>query len=171
MTVLTHTDFPLLRPLAIARHSRTCTSCFANTRQWCVEKDWYYKLDDILYLIPSGFVFDGASVPTLCHSCRGPVGVLLFAALIHDWGYHHASLARCQTTTHSEYEAIPMTRREMDRLFREVSPGQRCMRWLSYLMVRIGGGRAWRNHRQRSRATSRARRGRRGRRARVNVLG
>lgn len=153
MTVLTHHDFPLLRPHAIASHRRhTWASCFARTRRWCVEQDWYYKLNDILYVIPSGFVFDGASVPTMFHSCRGPVGVLLLAALIHDWGYHHASLARCHAPSHSEYEAIPMTRREMDRIFREVSPGQRCMRWLSYLMVRIGGGRAWRRHRQRSRA-------------------
>ena len=156
MTVLTHHEFPLLRPCAITSR-RERSTCFARTRRWCVEQDWFYKLDESRYLIPVGFVFDGASVPRVFRSCRGPTGVLLLAALIHDWGYHHASLARCledgagQTSScqYPAYQPVPMKRCEIDRIFRDVSPGQRCMRWLSYIMVRVGGGWAWRRHRKR----------------------
>jgi len=118
-----------------------------------VAQDWFYKLDESLYLIPAGFIFDGASVPRVFRSCRGPAGVLFLAALIHDWGYHHASLARClesgDTSSPCPHQPVPMKRCEIDRIFRDVSPGQQCMRWLSYMMVRVGGGWAWRRHRKR----------------------
>src|SRR6056300_840527 len=48
-----------------------------STRNWVLTKDWEYKINDITYVIPAGFQFDGASIPKFLRTFFSPVGVLL----------------------------------------------------------------------------------------------
>lgn len=57
-----------------------------KTRQWMLLED--YKLWDCP-LIPSFFVFDGASVPKPLRGLVSPTGALFIPAMIHDFGYRY----------------------------------------------------------------------------------
>lgn len=50
--------------------------------------DWCYRG----YLIPQGFVTDGASVPRVLWSMIPPLGPIRYAAFLHDFGYQHGYL-------------------------------------------------------------------------------
>ena len=54
---------------------------------WCFvlgrsQKDWNFSLNGENYVIPKGFVFDGASVPKFLASWLSPTGVLLIGGLV-----------------------------------------------------------------------------------------
>ena len=63
-----------------------------STRNWEITKDWKYKINDIEYIIPEGFVFDGASIPKFLRTFFSPVGVLLMGGLVHDYVYKYETL-------------------------------------------------------------------------------
>jgi len=45
-----------------------------------------------VFIIPAGFIFDGASIPRLFWSILSPTGYLFLAGLIHDFIYKHKFL-------------------------------------------------------------------------------
>ena len=65
-----------------------------STRNWEITKDWKYKINGNEYIIPAGFVFDGASIPKFLRTFFSPVGVLLMGGLVHDYAYKYAALKR-----------------------------------------------------------------------------
>ena len=63
-------------------------------------KAYYRTLEDVVYLgymIPKGFVTDGATVPRAFHSIFPPIDTYFLAALLHDYllangyGWRHAN--------------------------------------------------------------------------------
>lgn len=63
-------------------------------RRWLLIEDWECTLlgKDYTYIIPAGFVFDGASIPRLFWNILSPTGYLFMAGLVHDFVYKHGFL-------------------------------------------------------------------------------
>mgnify|MGYP000338234528 FL=1 len=55
---------------------------FMRSRHWEIAKDFHFKIDEVEYVIPKGFQFDGASIPKFLHTWLSPVGVLLMGGLL-----------------------------------------------------------------------------------------
>ena len=118
-----------------------------GSRQWTVASDWEFKLNGEWYVIPTGFQFDGASIPKFLHTWLSPTGVLLMGGLVHDYAYKYATLKKkdegtCGTLT---------IKKESDVIFRDINIEQNGFHFLNYLAywaLRIGGFVAWNGHRR-----------------------
>ena len=118
-------------------------------RTWEIAKDWNYTLGGVNYIIPKGFVFDGASVPKFLASWLSPVGVLLVGGLVHDYAYKYTVLLKKGGKVTSD----SMTQKEADVIFRDINIEQNGFQFLNYLAywaLRIGGFAAWNGHRKRN---------------------
>lgn len=105
--------------------------------------------------IPSGYPFDGASVPRICWSLTGllPTGVHLGAAAIHDYVYQRRGrLIRDELQRYDKVSGrwVPIaevwTRRQCDDLFLRIMQDAGETPWKARTMhwaVRIFGGIAW----------------------------
>ena len=127
-----------------------------GTRKWELTKDFTYKIDRRLYLIPKGFIFDGASIPKFLRSWLSPVGVLLIGGLVHDYGYKYETLrysANNPTKSGSPDPTIGQKdQRWMDKTFRDINikvNGFYALNYLAYWSLVIGGFLAWNGHRKR----------------------
>ena len=128
-----------------------------NTRKWELTQDFVYKIDRRLFIIPKGFVFDGASVPKFFRSWLSPMGVLLIGGLIHDYGYKYKTL-RYSTVNPTKSGSPNPTIGEkdqkwMDETFRDINirvNGFFIMNYLAYYALRLGGWLAWNGHRKRN---------------------
>ena len=100
----------------------------------------YHAAGGVSYVVPEGFVSDGASIPRLLWTLLGhpwaePHGR---AAVLHDWLYATGLVTRARA----------------DALFLESLQALevgRVKRWTLCAGVRAGGWLAWRRHRQRDR--------------------
>jgi hypothetical protein len=118
-----------------------------TSRRWKMEQDWIYSIGGIDYKIPKGFVFDGASVPKYFRSWLSPMGVLLIAGLIHDYGYKYAGILRAD----SVQTLISRNQKQMDIMFRDIAiadNGFRLINYIAYYALRLGGWYAWKGHRK-----------------------
>lgn len=118
-----------------------------GTRQWKIAKDFHYTLNGENFVIPKGFVFDGASIPKFLHTWLSPVGVLLMGGLIHDYGYKYATLLRKGKKNTIGFK----DQKWMDQTFRDINIEQNGFHFLNYLAywaLRLGGFVAWNGHRK-----------------------
>ena len=69
--------------------------------------------DEVEYVIPKGFQFDGASIPKFLHTWLSPTGVLLMGGLVHDYAYKYATLRGKDGGTWGK-----MNQKEADQIFR-----------------------------------------------------
>ncbi len=118
------------------------------SRTWEITKDFQYSIDGENYVIPRGFVFDGASVPKFLRTWLSPMGVLLIGGLIHDYSYKYTVLLKKgkKNTSHV------MTQKQADQTFRDINievNGFRFINYLAYYALRLGGFMAWNGHRKR----------------------
>lgn len=60
-----------------------------EARKWQVAEDWCYEHGGDTFIVPKGFVFDGASIPRPFWPLLSPIGLLLLPGLIHDFGYRY----------------------------------------------------------------------------------
>jgi len=117
------------------------------TRKWELTKDFIYKIDRRLYVIPKGFIFDGASVPKFFRSWLSPMGVLLIGGLVHDYGYKYETLLY----TNLKNTVGVKDQKWMDETFRDINinvNGFFAMNYLAYYALRLGGFLAWKKHRK-----------------------
>lgn len=120
-----------------------------GVRTWEIAKDWHFSVNGEDYVVPKGFVFDGASVPKFLASWLSPVGVLLIGGLVHDYIYKYRVLVKYgkkQTTD-------VMNQKQADQLFRDINIEQNGFHFLNnlaYWALRIGGFVAWNGHRKRN---------------------
>jgi hypothetical protein len=120
-----------------------------GTRTWEIAKDWHFSVNGEDYIVPKGFVFDGASVPKFLASWLSPVGILLIGGLVHDYIYKYRVLVKYgkkQTTD-------VMNQKQADQLFRDINIEQNGFHFLNnlaYWALRIGGFVAWNGHRKRN---------------------
>jgi hypothetical protein len=100
---------------------------------WTLCKDYSRNTTIGLVAVPTGFVWDGASVPRIFWNLIPAWGMWSGAALIHDFLY----------TTQ------PCNRRLADTIFLALMVQDDVSRWRAAMMffaVRIFGARAWRKH-------------------------
>lgn len=119
-----------------------------GTRTWEIGKDYHFQIRGEQYVIPKGFVFDGASVPKFLASWLSPVGVLLIGGLVHDYIYKYTVLLKKGKKSTSE----AMTQKDADVIFRDINieqNGFHLLNYLAYWALRIGGFVAWNGHRKR----------------------
>lgn len=124
-------------------------------RQWELVENWAYEYKGHRYVIPKGFVFDGASIPKPLWFILSPTGLLLVPGLIHDFGYRYMYLWEVDTASPTGYKKARNCpeRGPWDDLFREVSldvNGTKVISFLALVALKLGGGRAWRQNRERN---------------------
>ena len=118
--------FPELKPLQIKTKGKGFWKgiilWLLSTRNWELTKDWKYNINGTEYVIPAGFQFDGASIPTLLEvNKKKTMGEL--------------------TQKRAD---------EIFRDINIVVNGFYSMNHLAYWSLRIGGFVAWNGHRKRN---------------------
>ena len=143
-------DMPHMQPIPIPTAGKGFWSAIwmwlTGTRHWIVAKEFTYKIDEVEYVIPKGFQFDGASIPKFLHTWLSPTGVLLMGGLVHDYAYKYATLKKKGKGTWGK-----MNQKEADVIFREINIEQNGFHFLNYLAywaLRVGGFMAWNGHRK-----------------------
>ena len=146
-----YTDYPLMKPLRIATKNKgffkMILMWLLGVRHWEIAKDFEYELNGNKYVIPAGFIFDGASIPKFLHTFLSPVGVLLIGGLVHDYAYKYAALK-----PKSKKDAVLLLdQKKSDQIFRDINieiNGFYFMNYLAYWSLRLGGFMAWNKHRK-----------------------
>ena len=146
-------EMPHMKPITIPTAGKgfwgAILMWLLGTRTWEIVKDYHFTIHGENYVIPKGFVFDGASVPKFLASWLSPVGVLLVGGLVHDYAYKYEKLLKKnkKDTTHT------LTQKEADIIFRDINieqNGFHLMNYLAYWALRLGGFVAWNGHRKRN---------------------
>lgn len=148
---LKYDEMPSMRPIRIDTDGRGFWSAiwhwFWSVRNWEIAEDWNFTINKQKYVIPKGFIFDGASVPKFLTSWLSPVGILLIGGLVHGYVYKYEVLLKAdKKKTSKKY-----TQKEADELFRDINieqNGIHVLNWAAYLALRAGGFVAWDNHRK-----------------------
>ena len=82
---INYTDFPVLRPFKKEN--------VWQRRLWIIIEDWYFRLPKgTTIIIPTGFTFDGASIPRCLWAFLSPTGLLFRASIIHDFACDYGYL-------------------------------------------------------------------------------
>jgi len=144
---------PKLQPLPILTKGKGfwkgIVMWLLSTRNWVLTDDWKYNIDGEEYVIPSGFQFDGASIPKFLRSFFSPVGVLLIGGLVHDYAYKYKTLLK----ENKKDTMGEITQKRADEIFRDINTivnGFYTMNRLAYWSLRVGGFVAWNGHRKRN---------------------
>jgi hypothetical protein len=142
---------PQLRPIAIPTAGKGFWGAIwmwlTGVRTWEVADDWAFKIGSTWYVIPQGFVFDGASIPKFLHTWLSPTGVLLMGGLVHDYAYKYATLLK----SGKKKTMGTITQKKADEIFRDINieqNGFHLLNKLAYWALRIGGFVAWNKHRK-----------------------
>lgn len=145
-------ELPQMRPIPIPTKGKGFWGgvwvWLTATRTWEITKDWHYTIGKTNYVIPLGFVFDGASVPKFLATFLSPVGVLLMGGLVHDYAYKYGALLKKGKLKEN---ATTLTQKEADILFRDICievNGFKVLNYLAYYALRLAGFVAWNKHRK-----------------------
>lgn len=145
-------DMPSMKPVPILTHniSRWDKICqeFA-ARKWMIDEDYelYVPFLDETLFIPSGFIFDGASIPRFLWPMMSPVGILFLPGLFHDFAYRY----NCYMTTDGTLIHQMQGREFFDGNFKKMSewindvPSAEIMSWSA---LRAFGWIAWNKNRK-----------------------
>jgi hypothetical protein len=138
-------EMPTLKPLSFPRGMGYFKTLFFYTPKWEVVTNFWIILPDYQVIcIPAGFIFDGASIPKIFRGLLSPVGVLLVAAMVHDYAYQHHYIMSWKYG--SPIKKKYMSKAEADSLFLEIADYTNGLPWLNriaYLAVRQHGIGAW----------------------------
>ena len=144
-------EYPHMKPLRMPTKDKGFFGgiwlWIATTRKWEICNDWNFTLDSTKYVIPKGFVFDGASVPKYFRSYLSPMGVLLIGGLCHDFLYKHEVLLLAG----KKKATSKKNQKWMDKTFRDINIDQngfKVINYGAYYALRLGGWLAWRKHRK-----------------------
>jgi hypothetical protein len=124
-----------------------------STRNWVLTKDFHYNINGEDFVIPTGFQFDGASIPKFLRTFFSPVGVLLVGGLVHDYGYKYETLLLKNKSENGSRTIGLKSQKWMDQTFRDINinvNGFYTMNYLAYWSLRLGGFMAWNGHRKRN---------------------
>ena len=147
---------PLLRPVRIPTAGNGAAKALwiwiSATRKWEVSEDFYFTLNGIRYVIPTGFVCDCTSIPKFLRLVVSPTGILLVGALIHDYTYAYGHLKLANSGITKQY-----SQRHTDRLFRDINiqvNGFTSINYIAYYILRTLGFFTWYTHRGRNKNES-----------------
>jgi hypothetical protein len=142
-------EMPSMRPIRIDTAGRGFWSSiwhwFSDVRTWEIIEDWNFELEGKEYVIPKGFIFDGASVPKFLASWLSPIGILLLGGLVHDFIYKYEFLLL------KNNDKNKIKRKEADKLFRDINieqNGIHVLNYTAYFALRLFGFSAWKKHRK-----------------------
>ena len=146
-----YTKMPVMRPIPIRTKGKGFFKgillWLLGVRHWEITEDFNYEINDVKYVIPAGFKFDGASIPKFLHMFLSPVGVLLIGGLVHDYAYKYETLL-CK----NKKDTIGViSQKKADEIFRDINieiNGFYFMNYLAYWSLRLGGFMAWNKHRK-----------------------
>ena len=144
-------EMPKLKPIAIPTAGKGFWGAIwmwlTGVRTWEVAEDWTFRIEGDWYVVPAGFVFDGASIPKFLHTWLSPTGVLLMGGLVHDYAYKYATLLK----KNKKKTIGTITQKKADQIFRDINieqNGFHLLNKLAYWALRIGGFVAWNKHRK-----------------------
>ena len=150
-------EYPHMKPIRIPTKNKGFWSAIfmwlLGKRHWEISKDFNYEINDVKYVIPKGFTFDGASVPKFLATFLSPVGVLLLGGLVHDYAYKYAALKPALKKDDSLNLVSPLDQKKADKIFRDINievNGFYFLNYLAYWALRLGGWFAWNGHRKRN---------------------
>lgn len=139
-------EMPVMQPIRIPTKGETYWHAIwiwlTVTRSWTLVKDFYFELDSVDYVIPAGTIVDGASIPRMFWVWLNPVGLLLIASIVHDYGYEHHELK----LAHTDDSLTNQKRKWFDQTFRDINiivNGFVTLNYLAYYAVRLGGWVPW----------------------------
>ena len=101
-----------------------------KTQEFTLQERVTYTRNGQKFYLPTGFRFDGASVPRILWALFPPHGRYVRAAMVHDYLYRTGI----------------GTRKEADVEFRKIMEYDGLswpVRWIMYIGVRLGGWIAW----------------------------
>lgn len=111
----------------------------------------YIPILDKYLFVPSGFLYDNASVPKVLSSFFNADGMLLLGALPHDFGYRYECLVFVDMVDGHLY-IDPYTKKELDALFKYLcgyESGFKKASGMASFGLRLFGGFGWRSNRKR----------------------
>ena len=146
-------EYPHMKPIRIPTKSKGFWGAIfmwiTGRRHWEISKDFVYEIHGTKYIIPKGFIFDGASVPKFLATFLSPVGVLLLGGLVHDYAYKYAALKPAL----KKDDLLILDQKKADKIFRDINieiNGFYFLNYLAYWALRLGGWFAWNGHRKRN---------------------
>lgn len=129
------------------------TLYFPKTKEWVLQDDYF---DSVLkILIPSGFRYDGASVPRPLWAIIDPLDLSEAAPLVHDYLYRNAGLdVPVYVLSADQKTVIPcgemrFSKEFADDMFRDIMNRWDVTPWkeaAAYNAVKYFAGYAWKNH-------------------------
>ena len=147
--MLTQDEMPVLQPLPVNKRG--------ERRRWVVKEDWECNVlgEYHRYVVPAGFVFDGASIPRLFWNILNPTGYLFIAGLIHDFIYKYAFIFTYTCYPTRDKNVIyreTLSQKEADYLFENLAHnicmGASFFTKSATLSLRLAGFMAWNEHRK-----------------------
>lgn len=149
-------SMPVLRPVPIPTKKqktflhKLIISIF-EVRKWELAENWHYQIADAVIVIPSGFQFDGASIPRPFWAFLSPVGLLLIPGLLHDYAYTYNMLWCVGKNGKVEKYQEHAGKEYWDDLFRRVADDVNDFSFISgiaWFALILGGDSAWNKHRK-----------------------
>ena len=151
-------SMPKLTPIPIPTKEQDGTLArlivyVTESRKWQVAEDWRYEHEGTVFIVPKGFVFDGASIPRPFWALLSPIGLLLIPGLIHDFGYRYDYIwcqdddAECGYVKKHEHAGQPF----WDQLFYAVGHevnGMKVIDGIAYIALKSFGCFAWNENRK-----------------------
>ena len=152
-------SMPVMRPLPIPTANQDSTidkiiTWIFSVRKWQVMEAFEYedKQNNITYVIPAGFVFDGASIPRALWAILSPIGLLLVPGLLHDFGYKYDGIfVKTQQNEEPQWSTDIKGKEAWDKLFERVGNevnGIEVLNAIATFGLYVGGFAAWNNWRE-----------------------
>jgi hypothetical protein len=150
---INYIEMPHMKPITIETKSKGFFGgiwmWIATSRKWEITSNFLFTIDNTNYVIPKGFIFDGASVPKYFRSWLSPMGVLLVGGLVHDYAYKYETLR----LSGKPKALTKKNQKWCDQLFRDINidvNGFKIINYIAYYALRLGGWLAWNGHRKRN---------------------
>ncbi|WP_345778878.1 DUF1353 domain-containing protein [Vibrio tubiashii] len=120
-------------------------------RSWQLAEDWRCCYQGRVFVIPSGFVFDGASFPRGLWGGLSPTGLLLVPGIVHDFAYRYDYIWALDDAHHIVKADEGAGKKHWDRLFYQVgreANGMALIHGLVWGGLALFGGVVWRRCRR-----------------------
>lgn len=149
--MLNKEKMPILRPLPVRKRG--------ERRRYELIEDWKCELlgRGFTFIIPKGFIFDGASIPRIFWNMLSPSGYLFLAGLLHDFIFKYRFVyiySIIDSLDGGEPRIIKdwFTQKEADKKFEaladKICMGAHFFTRTAYITLRMFGSKAWREHRK-----------------------
>ncbi len=138
-------EMPVIQPLAIEKQAiniKKPSTIMESNRKWELVYSWHYTLKNGTKVhIPTGFVFDGASIPRAFWSILSPTGIFFIPAILHDYAYKNDFLI---------YKDLDLYKNKAGKAFWDKMFYEECLRtgnkklaWIAYRALQVGGWPMW----------------------------